>query len=104
MDTQDAIINVANFSDSRLYLVKSQSQAGLPYYVQASGDSQAECTCPDHQRGNTCKHSLAVMIHEERLADQARYDAWLAEQYEREQAASDYSCFSYDPTVDFPID
>jgi hypothetical protein len=25
------------------------------------------CTCPDHQRGNTCKHRIAAWIHREAI-------------------------------------
>ena len=98
-DAPDAITNVANFADSRLYLVKSQSRADSSYYVQST-DSQVECTCPDAAKGNACKHGFAVRIHEERLADQAKYDEWLCEQYEKQKAAEDDFCFTYDPTVD----
>lgn len=103
VDAVDAITNVANFTDSRLYLVKSQSRADSSYYVQST-DSQVECTCPDAAKGNACKHGFAVRLHEERLADMARYDEYLCEQYEAEKAKEDDWLAHYDPTVDFPID
>ena len=40
----------------------------------------------------------------ERLADQAKYDQWLCEQYEADKAREDDLCFTYDPSVDPPID
>lgn len=98
----DAITNVANFADSRLYLVRSQSRADSSYYVQSTA-SQVECTCPDSAKGNACKHGFAVRIYEERLADMAKYDEWLCEQYEQQKAQEDDFCYSYDPTVDPPI-
>ena len=103
VDAPDAITNVANFADSRLYLVKSQTRADSSYYVQST-DSQVECTCPDSAKGNACKHGFAVRLHEERLADMARYDEYLCEQYEAEKAKEDDWLVHYDPTVDFPID
>ena len=98
----DAITNVANFSDNRLYLVKSQSRADSSYYVQSNPET-VQCTCPDSAKGNACKHGFAVRIHEERLADMAKYDEWLCEQYEQQKAQEDDFCYSYDPTVDPPI-
>jgi len=103
VDAPDAITNVANFSDNRLYLVKSQSRADFSYYVQSSSET-VQCTCPDSAKGNACKHGFAVRLHEERLADQAKYDQWLCEQYEQQKAQEDDFCYSYDPTVDAPID
>ena len=47
---------------------------------------------------------IAVRIHEERLADQAKYDQWLCDEYEKQKASEDDFCFTYDPTVDAPID
>ena len=87
----------------RLYLVRSQTRADSSYYVQST-DSQVECTCPDSAKGNACKHGFAVRLHEERLADQAKYDQWLCEQYEADKAREDDLCFTYDPSVDPPID
>ena len=101
-DAPNAITNVANFADSRLYLVRSQSRADSSYYVQST-DSQVECTCPDAAKGNACKHGIAIRIHEERLADQAKYDQWLCDEYEKQKASEDDFCFTYDPTVDPPI-
>ena len=103
VDAPDAITNVANFADRRLYLVRSQTRADSSYYVQST-DSQVECTCPDSAKGNACKHGFAVRLHEERLADQAKYDQWLCEQYEADKAREDDLCFTYDPSVDPPID
>ena len=103
VDAVDAITNVANFADSRLYLVRSQTRADSSYYVQST-DETVECTCPDAAKGNACKHGFAVRLHEERLADMARYDEYLCEQYEAEKAKEDDSLVHYDPTVDPPIE
>ena len=103
VDAPDAITNVANFADSRLYLVRSQTRADSSYYVQST-DETVECTCPDSAKGNACKHRFAVRLYEERLADMAKYDQWLCEQYESQKAAEDDSLVHYDPTVDPPIE
>ena len=33
-----------------------------PRQVTRSGEAML-CTCPDHAKGNTCKHLLAVRLH-----------------------------------------
>lgn len=43
------------------FLVKSQTN-GRFYRVQGRGETWQECECPDNQRGNRCKHGLAVWI------------------------------------------
>lgn len=105
-----------------IYTVKSQTDPDTVYVVI----DENGCNCPDAKRMDTkfdprpphtlggylrhrdtmirCKHEIAVMLYKEQLADQAKYDAWLCDQYEAEQAASDDSLVHYDPSVDFPID
>ena len=67
VDTPNAIRNLANFDDGmKLYSVQSQSHPDSSYIVRSHGTF--ECTCPDYGKGNICKHSMAVQMHEERLA------------------------------------
>ena len=80
-----------------------KTRADSSYYVQST-DETVECTCPDAAKGNACKHGFAVRLYEERLADMAKYDQWLCEQYESQKAAEDDSLVHYDPTVDPPIE
>ena len=102
VDTPNAISNLANFDDGmKLYSVQSQSHPDSSYIVRSHGTY--ECTRPDYGKGNICKHSMAVQMHEERLTDQAKYDEWLCEQYETEKASELTPCHYYDP-IDFPID
>ena len=103
------------------FYVRSQTEQGKVYSVLP----HSGCSCPDAHRLNAefgklgsytaahtrikqstvrCKHEMAIMLWKERMADQAKYDAWLCDQYEAEQAASDDSLVHYDPSVDFPID
>ena len=103
VDAPNAIQNLANFTDEHIYSVQSQRCTDTRYIVRSNNESGVECTCMDYAQGNICKHSLAVRIYEERLEDQAKYDAWLCEQYEQEQAVIDNSLAQYDPEVDFPF-
>ena len=61
----------------RIYEVDSQSR-DLLHLVVANGDRR--CTCEDARRRSdftSCKHSIAVQIHEERMADMEDYFSWL---------------------------
>ena len=68
---------------TRIYEVDSQSR-DLVHLVVANGDLR--CTCEDARRRRPdftgCKHSLAVQIYEERMADLESYDEWLDECYQ----------------------
>ena len=108
-------------SASGIYTVQSQTNPETIYVVI----DENGCTCPDAKRMDVdfdeqpphtlggflrhrdsiqrCKHEIAVMLYKEQLSDQAKYDQWLCEQYEAEQAASDDSLVHYDPEVDFPF-
>lgn len=65
------------FGDVRVYEVNSQTR-DLVHLVVVNADYQ--CTCEDARRrqGSTgCKHSIAVRIYEERMADYDGYLQWL---------------------------
>ena len=108
-------------SASGIYTVQSQTDPDTIYVVI----NENGCTCPDAKRMDVsfdpqpphtlggylrhrdsmvrCKHEMATMLYQEQRADQAKYDQWLCEQYEAEQAQSDDSLVHYDPEVDFPF-
>jgi len=103
---------------SGIYTVESQTEPDTFYVVI----DENGCNCPDAKRMDVefdpqpphtlggflrhrdsmirCKHEIAVMLYKEQLADQAKYDQWLCEQYEAEQASIDDSLAHSDP-VDF---
>jgi len=105
-------------SASGIYTVQSQTDPDTIYVVI----DENGCNCPDAKRQSVsfdpqpphtlggylrhrdsmtrCKHEIAVMLYKEQLADQAKYDQWLCEQYEAEQASIDDSLAHSDP-VDF---
>ena len=65
------------FGDVRVYEVHSQSRDRV-HLVVANGDNR--CTCEDarrHPNFSGCKHSIAVQIYEERMADYDDYLQWL---------------------------
>lgn len=65
----------------RIYEVRSQTR-DLVHLVVANGDNR--CTCEDarkHQDFTGCKHSIAVRIYEERMADYDAYCQWLEERH-----------------------
>lgn len=43
---------------NKLYIVRSESNWGY-YYVDTV---ERTCTCPDSQKGNVCKHRIAVFL------------------------------------------
>ena len=61
----------------RVYEVDSQTR-DLVHLIVANGDCR--CTCEDARRRSdftSCKHSIAVQIYEERMADMGDYFSWL---------------------------
>lgn len=96
----DKVRQIGQFGHVRIYEVNSQTRDRVHLVVV---NKVTGCTCEDARRRpdlTGCKHSIAVRIYEEQRADQARYDEWLCEQYEQEQAA----CLSpahYEDPVDF---
>lgn len=63
----------------RVYEVDSQTR-DLVHLIVVNGDSR--CSCEDARRRSDftgCKHSIAVQIYEERMADMQNYFAWLDE-------------------------
>ena len=69
---------VDRFGKIRIYEVDSQMR-DLVHLVVANGDNR--CTCEDARKRQDftgCKHSIAVRIYEERIADYDSYLDWLA--------------------------
>lgn len=69
------------FGKIRIYEVDSQTR-DLVHLVVANGDNR--CTCEDARKRRDftgCKHSIAVCIYEERMADYDSYLQWLGERY-----------------------
>ena len=67
------------FGKTRIYQVDSQTR-DLVHLVVANGDNR--CTCEDARKRQDftgCKHSIAVRIYEERMADYDSYLQWLGE-------------------------
>ena len=67
------------FGDVRVYEVNSQTR-DLVHLVVVDADNR--CTCEDARRRRDftgCKHSIAVRIYEERMADYDSYLRWLDE-------------------------
>ena len=73
---------IDRFGDVRVYEVGSQTR-DLVHLVVANGDNR--CTCEDarrHPNFSGCKHSIAVRIYEERMADYDAYLGWLDERHQ----------------------
>ena len=69
------------FGKTRIYQVDSQTR-DLVHLVVANGDNR--CTCEDARKRQDftgCKHSIAVSIYEERIADYDSYLQWLGERH-----------------------
>ena len=67
------------FGKTRIYQVDSQTR-DLVHLVVANGDNR--CTCEDARKRQDftgCKHSIAVRIYEEWIADYDSYLQWLGE-------------------------
>ena len=72
---------VDRFGKVRIYEVSSQTR-DLVHLVIANGDNR--CTCEDARRRANftgCKHSIAVRIYEEQMADYDSYLQWLGEHH-----------------------
>lgn len=70
---------IDRFGDVRIYEVDSQTR-NLVHLVVVNGENQ--CTCEDARKRHDftgCKHSIAVRIYEERMADYNAYLDWLEE-------------------------
>ena len=69
------------FGTIRIYAVGSQTR-NLVHLVVANGDNR--CTCEDARKRRDftgCKHSIAVQIYEERMADYDSYLQWFGERH-----------------------
>ena len=80
----------ATFENDSIYLVMSQNNPSQIYTVLKNGKIQ--CNCPDAQKNDVslCKHSLSVILAEEK----AREDAMIAE-YEAYES-NRFACDGYE--------
>lgn len=84
---RDHVQHWFNTGNTRVYQVKSQYYEDETYIAAVNG-SFPICNCPDDVR--VCKHAIAVMLAEEREAE----EAWIAEQEEYE--ANRFACDGYE--------